>query len=226
MTPDARRSGRRPGESSARDDILEAARAAFAEHGYDRATIRGHRRAGRRRPSPRHPLLRLQGGAVRRGARAARPADARCSRAAMAAGARPDRRDHRAHLPRGVGRAGDAGAPHGHAAFGADQRGRHGHDPRPAGARGVRADHGGARRAGRAATGHARRLPARRALDDAVHRPHRAARVGVRGRPGRGRRPDDAALPRERLAAAPEEARGGGSRDQPRRGAAGPTPQM
>ena len=41
MTPDARRSGRRPGESSARGDILEAARAAFAEHGYDRATIRG-----------------------------------------------------------------------------------------------------------------------------------------------------------------------------------------
>jgi AcrR family transcriptional regulator len=36
-----RRSGRRPGESSARADILEAARASFAEHGYDRATIRG-----------------------------------------------------------------------------------------------------------------------------------------------------------------------------------------
>lgn len=36
----ARRSGRRPGESSARADILEAARASFAEHGYDRATIR------------------------------------------------------------------------------------------------------------------------------------------------------------------------------------------
>lgn len=35
-----RRGGRRPGESSARADILEAARAAFAEHGYDRATIR------------------------------------------------------------------------------------------------------------------------------------------------------------------------------------------
>jgi AcrR family transcriptional regulator len=37
----ARRSGRRPGESSARADILGAARASFAEHGYDRATIRG-----------------------------------------------------------------------------------------------------------------------------------------------------------------------------------------
>ncbi len=35
-----RRSGRRPGESSTRDGILEAARASFAEHGYDRATIR------------------------------------------------------------------------------------------------------------------------------------------------------------------------------------------
>jgi AcrR family transcriptional regulator len=40
MTPDARRSGRRPGESSARGDILAAATAAFAESGYDRATIR------------------------------------------------------------------------------------------------------------------------------------------------------------------------------------------
>jgi AcrR family transcriptional regulator len=35
-----RRGGRRPGESSARADILAAARASFAEHGYDRATIR------------------------------------------------------------------------------------------------------------------------------------------------------------------------------------------
>lgn len=41
MSADARRSGRRPGESSTRDDILAAAAAAFAEHGYDRATIRG-----------------------------------------------------------------------------------------------------------------------------------------------------------------------------------------
>jgi AcrR family transcriptional regulator len=38
---EARRSGRRPGESSAREDILAAAGMAFAEHGYDRATIRG-----------------------------------------------------------------------------------------------------------------------------------------------------------------------------------------
>jgi AcrR family transcriptional regulator len=41
MSADPRRSGRRPGESSTRDDILAAAAAAFAEHGYDRATIRG-----------------------------------------------------------------------------------------------------------------------------------------------------------------------------------------
>jgi AcrR family transcriptional regulator len=41
MAPEARRSGRRPGESSARNDIRAAAGTAFAEHGYDRATIRG-----------------------------------------------------------------------------------------------------------------------------------------------------------------------------------------
>ena len=40
MTPETRRSGRRPGESSAREDILAAAAASFADHGYDRATIR------------------------------------------------------------------------------------------------------------------------------------------------------------------------------------------
>ena len=36
-----RRPGRRPGDSRTRDDILAAARASFAEVGYDRATIRG-----------------------------------------------------------------------------------------------------------------------------------------------------------------------------------------
>ena len=41
MAAEPRRSGRRPGESSAREDILTAAAAAFAEFGYDRATIRG-----------------------------------------------------------------------------------------------------------------------------------------------------------------------------------------
>jgi AcrR family transcriptional regulator len=36
-----RRTGRRSGESTTREAILEAARARFAEHGYDGATIRG-----------------------------------------------------------------------------------------------------------------------------------------------------------------------------------------
>lgn len=40
-TARARTAGRRPGESGTREAILEAARAAFAETGYDRATIRG-----------------------------------------------------------------------------------------------------------------------------------------------------------------------------------------
>ena len=38
--PDAVRTGRRPGPSSTRDDILRAARRSFAESGYDRATFR------------------------------------------------------------------------------------------------------------------------------------------------------------------------------------------
>jgi AcrR family transcriptional regulator len=37
----ARATGRRPGESGTREAILDAARAAFAESGYDRTTIRG-----------------------------------------------------------------------------------------------------------------------------------------------------------------------------------------
>lgn len=41
MTEQARRIGRRPGESGSRDSILEAASALFAEHGYEGATIRG-----------------------------------------------------------------------------------------------------------------------------------------------------------------------------------------
>jgi AcrR family transcriptional regulator len=36
----ARRSGRRPGNQDTRESILEAARASFAEKGYDRASIR------------------------------------------------------------------------------------------------------------------------------------------------------------------------------------------
>ena len=40
MSADGRRSGRRPGESSTREAILCGAGQAFADHGYDRATIR------------------------------------------------------------------------------------------------------------------------------------------------------------------------------------------
>jgi AcrR family transcriptional regulator len=39
--PRPQRGGRRPGESGTREAILAAARSAFAELGYDRATIRG-----------------------------------------------------------------------------------------------------------------------------------------------------------------------------------------
>jgi AcrR family transcriptional regulator len=38
--PQLRRTGRRPGDSGTRDAITEAARARFASHGYDGATIR------------------------------------------------------------------------------------------------------------------------------------------------------------------------------------------
>ena len=41
MSSGAARGGRRPGESGTREAILAAARGAFAELGYDRATIRG-----------------------------------------------------------------------------------------------------------------------------------------------------------------------------------------
>jgi AcrR family transcriptional regulator len=41
MSSSAARGGRRPGESGTREAILAAARGAFAELGYDRATIRG-----------------------------------------------------------------------------------------------------------------------------------------------------------------------------------------
>jgi AcrR family transcriptional regulator len=39
--PRPRRTGRRPGDSGAREAILAAAKAAFAELGYDRTTVRG-----------------------------------------------------------------------------------------------------------------------------------------------------------------------------------------
>jgi AcrR family transcriptional regulator len=40
-TPQGARTGRRPGPSTTRAEILEAARASFAELGYDRTTVRG-----------------------------------------------------------------------------------------------------------------------------------------------------------------------------------------
>src|SRR5262245_24636296 len=40
-TPEPRRTGRRPGPSTTRADILAAARASFAELGYDRTSVRG-----------------------------------------------------------------------------------------------------------------------------------------------------------------------------------------
>lgn len=40
-TPQSARTGRRPGPSTTRTEILEAARASFAELGYDRTTVRG-----------------------------------------------------------------------------------------------------------------------------------------------------------------------------------------
>jgi AcrR family transcriptional regulator len=43
--PDVKRLGRRPGVSHSRHDILTAARVAFAEHGYDAASLRGISRA-------------------------------------------------------------------------------------------------------------------------------------------------------------------------------------
>jgi len=45
------RTGRRPGASSTRDEIAAAARAAFAEVGYDRASLRGIARAARVDPA-------------------------------------------------------------------------------------------------------------------------------------------------------------------------------
>jgi AcrR family transcriptional regulator len=48
------RTGRRPGESGTRQAILDAARGAFAEHGYDGATIRGIAAAARVDPALVH----------------------------------------------------------------------------------------------------------------------------------------------------------------------------
>jgi AcrR family transcriptional regulator len=48
------RSGRRPGETSTREDILAAARAAFGERGFDRTTIREVARAANVDPALVH----------------------------------------------------------------------------------------------------------------------------------------------------------------------------
>jgi AcrR family transcriptional regulator len=40
-TSNTRRTGRRPGPSTTRSDILAAARASFAAHGYDKTSVRG-----------------------------------------------------------------------------------------------------------------------------------------------------------------------------------------
>jgi AcrR family transcriptional regulator len=50
----SRRTGRRPGQSGTRDDILDAARASFTENGYSGATIRGVARRARVDPALVH----------------------------------------------------------------------------------------------------------------------------------------------------------------------------
>ena len=63
----AKRTGRRRGSTRPVRQIAEAARAQFAELGYERATFRAHRRGGRGRPGARRALLRVEGGALPRG---------------------------------------------------------------------------------------------------------------------------------------------------------------
>ena len=58
--------GRRPGQRRHPGRDRRAARAAFAEDGYAEASMRGIARRAERGPGPRPPLLRRQGGAVRR----------------------------------------------------------------------------------------------------------------------------------------------------------------
>ena len=159
-----RAAGRRPGDSGTREAILEAARAAFAAAGYDRATIRGIAAAADVDPA----LVLHYFGTKEELFEAALELPVR-PREILARGIAAGRDQLGATivrtLPRGLGAARDPGAPHGHAALRDDQRDRHGHDPRPARARGLRAHHRGARRARCAAARDARRL--------AVHRPRR-----------------------------------------------------
>ena len=67
--PEPRRRGRpagsRAGDPGTRDRILAAARAEFAERGYDQTSDAGDRQDGRRRRRPRPPLLRREGTGLR-----------------------------------------------------------------------------------------------------------------------------------------------------------------
>ena len=66
MNDVAAATGRRPGKQDTREAILAAARQAFAERGFDGATIRGDRGQRRSGPGAGAPLLRHQGAAVPR----------------------------------------------------------------------------------------------------------------------------------------------------------------
>ena len=149
-----------------------------------------HRRRGRRRSGARAPLLRHQGRALRGGDRAAGP-PRRGLRPRRRRRPRPARRHHRPRLPRRLGAAREPVRLHGHAALGGGQRRRPRADPRPAHARGLRADRADPRRARRAAARDADRLAVHRPRDHALRRPRRAARLGLgrraRRRPGTDR---------------------------------------
>lgn len=62
MSGPPRRAGRRPGESGTREAILEAARGAFADLGYDRATIRAIARSAAVDPALVHHFFGTKDG--------------------------------------------------------------------------------------------------------------------------------------------------------------------
>ncbi len=66
VSPGGRRTGRRPGSADTRGRILDAARAAFGERGYDGASVRQIAADAGRGPGARPPLLRPEAAAVRR----------------------------------------------------------------------------------------------------------------------------------------------------------------